>query len=351
MNMQEKFMQQCFTLAQKGLGKTRSNPLVGAVIVHNGEIIGEGAHLKYGEAHAEVNAIQSVKNSQLLAESTLYVNLEPCSHFGKTPPCADLIIEKKIPNVVFSNLDPNPLVAGKGIEKLKKAGIQVEQICEEEGREINRRFFTFQEKKRPYIVLKWAQSNDGYIDIAREEGDQLDPLKITSQDVNILTHQWRSEEMGIMVGTQTALLDNPSLTVRNVKGEQPLRIVLDRNLEVPAYFNLIDNSTPTVVVTDSPIHRMKKVDYIAIQNNDSLQTVFDYCIQHNILSILVEGGTYLLQSFIDRNLWDEMRIITNQSLTIGSGKKAPIFSAETMTEISKFSPTANEEIVIYRSTK
>lgn len=351
MNFQEEMIQRCLTLAEEGLGKTRSNPLVGSVIVHDGKIIGEGKHEKYGEAHAEVNAINSVKEVSLLENSTLYVNLEPCAHTGKTPPCADLIIEKKIPHVVFSNWDPNPLVAGKGIEKLKNAGIRVEQVGEEKGRIVNRRFFTFHEKKRPYIVLKWAQTADGFVDYLREEGDELLPLKITSQAVDKITHQWRAEEMGIMVGTQTALLDNPSLTVRHVNGEQPLRILLDRNLEVPAYFHLIDNTTPTVVITESPIHPMKKVDYIGIQNNDALQTAMDYCVQKNCISILVEGGSTLLQSFIDRNLWDEMRIITNTALQIGTGKKAPQFTLENVIKVNQTQVTASEEIQIFRASK
>lgn len=348
MNEHDIYMQKCFSLAAQGLGKTRSNPLVGAVIVKDGEIIGEGAHLCFGEAHAEVNAVKSVQNQDDLKNATIYVSLEPCSHTGKTPPCADLIIEKGFQKLVFSNLDPNPLVAGKGIEKIKNAGIEVEQYGAEQGAEINRRFFTFQEKKRPFIVLKWAQTADGFIDISREEGDDLTPLKITSQTVDKISHQWRAEEMGIMVGTQTALLDNPSLTVRHAKGEQPLRILLDRNLEVPAYFNLIDNSTPTVVVTDSPIHPMKKVDYIGIENGDSLQTVFNYCVQKNVISILVEGGQKLLQSFIDQNLWDEMRIITNKNISIEKGKKAPHFDINTTEVIDKWQPTAEEEIQIIR---
>lgn len=350
MNFQEEMIKHCLELAIESLGKTRSNPLVGCVIVHDGKIIGEGKHEKYGEAHAEVNAIRAVQDVSLLEKSTLYVNLEPCAHTGKTPPCVDLILEKKIPHVVFSNFDPNPLVAGKGIEKLKNAGVKVEQYNEAEGRKLNRRFFTFHEKKRPYIILKWSQTSDGFIDNLREEGDDLSPLKITSLEIDKITHQWRAEEMGIMVGTQTALLDNPSLTVRHVKGEQPLRILLDRHLEVPAYFNLIDNTTPTVVITESPIHAMKKVDYVAIKNNDSLQTVFDYCVEKNIISIMVEGGAKLLQSMIDQNLWDEMRIITNKGLVIKSGKKAPTLHQKNIYEESKTAINTKEEIQILYNT-
>jgi diaminohydroxyphosphoribosylaminopyrimidine deaminase / 5-amino-6-(5-phosphoribosylamino)uracil reductase len=233
--IEEKFMTRALELAQLGIGNVAPNPMVGCVIVHQGKIIGEGYHHEYGKAHAEVNAINSVKNHQLLPESTLYVTLEPCSHFGKTPPCADLIIREKIPNVVIGTIDPFSRVAGTGIEKLQNAGCKVEVgILKEKCQEVNRRFFTFHKKKRPYIILKWAQTEDGFIDIDRSIEHFGQPTWITNDLSRIAVHKMRSEESAILVGTNTAQKDNPSLTVRDWYGSHPLRLVIDRNLRLPS---------------------------------------------------------------------------------------------------------------------
>ena len=238
----EVFMQRCLELAGNGLGYVAPNPMVGAVVVHKGEVIGEGYHRQFGQAHAEVNAIQAVKDSSLLEESTLYVNLEPCVHTGKTPPCTDLILAKKIPSVVIGTPDPNPLVQGKGIEKLIKSGIQVTTgIIEDACRDLNKRFFTFHKLKRPYIILKWAQTKDGFIDIKRKAGESIGVNWITSPLSRDLVHKWRSEEQGIMAGTHTVIMDNPHLNVRHWNGKNPVRIVLDRSLKIPKHFHVLDN--------------------------------------------------------------------------------------------------------------
>ncbi|MFI5142155.1 MAG: bifunctional diaminohydroxyphosphoribosylaminopyrimidine deaminase/5-amino-6-(5-phosphoribosylamino)uracil reductase RibD, partial [Bacteroidia bacterium] len=249
MNEFNQYMQRCLELAEKGLGNVASNPMVGCVIVHNNVIIGEGYHQKYGEAHAEVNAIASVVNKNLLAESTVFVSLEPCSHHGKTPPCSDLLIEHKVKRVVIACLDTNPLVAGKGIAKLRNAGIELfTGVLEKEARELNKRFFTYHEKKRPYIILKWAQTKDGFISklppFIREEN------WITNNESKKLVHTWRAQEQAILVGTTTALLDNPALTVRLTEGKSPIRILIDKELKVPFINPIFSNVTETIVFTE-----------------------------------------------------------------------------------------------------
>ena len=230
----EQYMRRCIELAHMGFGATVPNPMVGAVIVHQGKIIGEGYHCKYGEAHAEVNAVNSVEDKSLLSESTLYINLEPCTHFGKTPPCCDLIMQSHIPRVVIANVDPNPLVKGKGIEKLKNAGIEVTtDVLKAEGEELNKRFFSYYKKSRPYIILKWAQTGDGFMDIVRHPSQHLKPVWITTEEARILVHKWRSEEQAILVGTNTVFLDNPKLNVREWTGKDPIRILVDRTLRLP----------------------------------------------------------------------------------------------------------------------
>src|ERR1051326_7252758 len=255
----EKYMKRCLELAEKGFGKVAPNPMVGSVIVCDNKIIGEGHHKKFGEAHAEVNAINSVKDKSLLKKSTLYVNLEPCSHFGKTAPCADLIIRYKIKYVVIGSIDTNPLVAGRGIQKLVSVGIDVMVgILEDECKELNKRFFTFYEKKQPYIILKWAETADGFIGIKNER------LKITTEKANKVVHQWRSEEQVIMVGTNTALCDNPKLTTRLVKGKNPLRVVVDEKLNIPYKFHLLDKKIPTIVFTAKKKSSAKNLEYVKI---------------------------------------------------------------------------------------
>ena len=248
MNRDEKYMSRCLDLAILGKGNVSPNPMVGSVIVHRDKIIGEGFHQKYGQSHAEVNAINSVNNQLLLEESVLYVNLEPCAHYGLTPPCSDLIIQKKIPKVVIGTLDPYSEVAGKGVEKMRKAGIEVDiGILENECYELNRRFFTYHIKKRPYIILKWAQTADGFIDIKRKKTETGEPYWITGDLALRLVHKIRSSEDAIMVGTNTAINDNPSLTVRNWSGRDPLRIAIDRNLRLPDSLNIFNQTSRTII--------------------------------------------------------------------------------------------------------
>ncbi|HRS53852.1 MAG TPA: bifunctional diaminohydroxyphosphoribosylaminopyrimidine deaminase/5-amino-6-(5-phosphoribosylamino)uracil reductase RibD, partial [Bacteroidales bacterium] len=246
------YIRRCFDLARLGMGKVAPNPMVGCVIVNGNKIIGEGYHQEYGGYHAEVNAINSVIDKDLLKTAVLYVNLEPCAHYGKTPPCTDLIISSQIPKVVISNVDPFEKVAGKGINKLRAAGISViVGVLKQDGKELNKRFFTFCEQKRPYIILKWAQSLDGFIDKERNSNEKLKgPTWITGDFFKKVVHKWRAEEQAIMVGTNTAINDNPKLTVREVPGKNPLRIVIDRVLKLPHNLNLFDSSTPTLVLTE-----------------------------------------------------------------------------------------------------
>lgn len=313
-------MKRCFELASKGFGKVAPNPMVGCVIVYNNKVIGEGWHKQYGKEHAEVNAINSVKDKTLLRDSTLYVNLEPCSHFGKTPPCAELIIRYNIKYVVIGTLDPNPLVAGRGIQKLVSAGIDVKVgILEDECRELNRRFFTFHEKKRPYIILKWAETSDKYIGITNYE------LRITSEMAKKLSHKWRSEEQAIMVGTNTAISDNPKLTVRKVKGKNPLRVVIDRNLKIPSRFHLLNGSVQTLVFTAKNKKTRTNLEYVQINyNKNVLQQILTELRKRNIQSLIVEGGAKLLNSFILEDLWDEARVLaSNKKLKRSNGIQAP----------------------------
>jgi len=326
MNLPEKYMARCLELAKKGIGNVSPNPMVGCVIVHNDEIIGEGYHQEYGKEHAEVNAINSVNDSNLLCNSTLYVNLEPCAHFGKTPPCSNLIIEHKIPKVVIGCIDSFSEVSGKGIQKLKDAGIDVTvEVMEKESLEINKRFFTFHNKKRPYIILKWAQTKDGFIDIDRKLNPEMDNW-ITSPFSKKLVHQWRSEEQAIMVGTNTAINDNPNLTVREVKGKNPIRIILDLNLRLPQDLNVFDQSAPTIVFNFKKSESINNIDYISLKEDKSLiEQILDILYQRNILSIIIEGGAQLLNTFIEANMWDEARVFVGNK-TFKSGLKAPRIS-------------------------
>ncbi len=324
MNNEERLMEQCLALAVNGLGSVAPNPMVGCVIVCDGTIIGQGYHQKYGEAHAEVNAIHSVENKELLKNSTLYVNLEPCSHFGKTPPCADLIIEHKIPFVVIGNVDNNPLVAGKGIKKLSDAGIDVKVgIMEDACRKLNKRFFTFHEKKRPFIILKWAQSADGFIDIKRDEENRGKPIQISNSDSRKLLHLWRSQEQAIMIGTNTALLDNPHLTVRDVTGKNPLRITIDKWLRIPKHFNLFDKSTPTLIFTAIDEESQNNLEFVKIDfEQEVIPQILNELYKRNIQSIIIEGGEQMLNSFIDADLWDTARVFISDK-KLHKGVNAP----------------------------
>lgn len=317
-------MLRCLELAKNGLGTVAPNPMVGSVIVYEGKIIGEGYHQHYGEAHAEVNAINAVKNKAFLPESTLYVNLEPCAHFGKTPPCADLIIKNNIKKVVIGCMDTYSEVAGKGIERLKNAGIEVVVgVLEKESLKLNKRFFTFHNKKRPYIILKWAETKDGFVDIDRTNKQQTENW-ITSPLSKKLVHKWRSEEAAIMVGTNTALNDNPQLNVREWTGKNPIRIVLDLKLRLPKELHLFDKTIPTLVFNYQQEKLEDNLEYIKLNASKNIENqILEALYKRNIQSVIIEGGATLLQSFIDANLWDEARVFIGNK-TFEKGLKAPI---------------------------
>ena len=322
---EEKYMKRCIELAQNGRCNAAPNPMVGAVIVCDGRIIGEGYHIRCGEAHAEVNAIRSVKDEALLKRSTIYVSLEPCSHYGKTPPCADLIIEKQIPRIVIGCQDPFSQVSGRGIQKLRDAGRDVTVgVLEEECRFLIRRFITFNTLRRPYITLKWAESADHFIDRIRVDGN---PVVLSSPLTSMLVHKKRAESDAIMVGRRTALLDNPSLTVRNWSGRNPTRIVLDRTLSLPDDLQLFDGNVPTLVFTaEEKQSKKKNITYIAIDfTHNPLEKIMEELFQRKIQSLLIEGGSELLQSFINLELWDEA-YIERCPQRLHSGVKAPEIS-------------------------
>lgn len=322
MNQDELYMQRCIDLALKGLKSAAPNPIVGCVIVNNGEIIGEGYHVKYGEAHAEVNAINQVKNTDLFKEATLYVSLEPCAHYGKTPPCSNLIIEKGIPNVVIGCIDPFAEVAGKGIERMRNAGVKVSVgVLEKETLQLNKRFFTFHEKKRPYIVLKWAQTLDGYIDIKRNERKPKVNW-ITQPQTKQLTDTWRSQEMAILVGKNTVLNDNPRLTVRTILGKSPTRLIIDKNSELTSEHKIFNDEVRTIIFNALYNKEINNVEYIKIDFENTLDSMFEWLFENEIQSVLVEGGAFTLQQFIDEDKWDEARIYTGSNY-FNEGIKAP----------------------------
>ena len=315
-------MHRCLQLAKLGAGTVAPNPMVGAVLIYKNSIIGEGYHQQYGQAHAEVNCINYVKatDQSLIEKSTLYVSLEPCAHYGKTPPCADLIIKNKIPNVVIGCRDSYTEVDGKGIQKLQQAGIKVVTgILGKDALELNKRFFTFHTKHRPYIILKWAQSADGKI-----ANEDFSAVKISSEITNRLVHKWRSEEAAILIGTNTALHDNPYLTNRLWQGNNPIRLVIDRQIKLPAFLYIFDGAVKTVVFNQVKNEEQPNIIFYKLTaGEDMLADLLNALHQLNIQSVLVEGGAVLLKSFIDKNYWDEARVITNQQLTIGDGINAP----------------------------
>lgn len=323
----ESFMQRCLDLAALGQGHVAPNPMVGAVLVHEGRIIGEGYHRVYGQAHAEVNCVKSVapEMERFISQSTMYVSLEPCAHHGKTPPCTDLIISQRIPRVVVGCMDSFSAVSGRGIKLMQDAGIEViTGVLEKECRELNKRFFTFHEKQRPYIILKWAQSPDGYI--APPDGT---PVRISHPYTDRLVHQWRSHETGIMVGTRTAIADNPQLTTRLWAGNDPVRLVVDRRLKVPKHYHLRDGAAPTVFITEmegDPATNIR-LDF----EQPLLPQLLPVLYEREIQSVMVEGGPYLLQQFIEGGYWDEARIITGQH-TLGSGLPAPVLTKAVLKE-------------------
>lgn len=317
----EQYMQRCIQLAKKGAGNVAPNPMVGAILVYNDLIIGEGFHKKYGEAHAEVNCVNSVKedDEHLIEKSILFVSLEPCAHFGKTPPCTNLIIQKKIKKVVIGCQDIFKEVSGKGIQKLNDAGIEVILgVLQKECLELNKRFFTFHQKQRPYIILKWAQSINGKIGSLKGER-----ILISNDYSNRVVHKWRSEEAAILVGTNTALNDNPSLTTRLWKGKNPVRIVIDKELKLPSSLKVFNNDTDTIIFNKIKNGSDSNIRFIKIDPDNFLQFILHSLYNLNIQSVLVEGGAKTLQSFIDKGLWDETRVITNKKLIIEEGVDAP----------------------------
>lgn len=316
----EKYMYRCITLAKQAQGNVSPNPMVGAVLVHNGSIIGEGFHEQFGKNHAEVNCLNSVPEDKkhLIKDSTLYVSLEPCSHFGKTPPCTELIISNEIKKLIIGSTDPNPLVCGRGINHLRSVGIEVtEGILKEETDQLNKRFFTFHQKNRPYVILKWAETADRKLSAA--EGQKL---KISGKTIDMMVHKWRAEEDAIMVGRNTALLDNPQLTTRLWKGKNPLRIVTDPEANLPDTLNLFDGEAPLVVLNKLKDEKRGEVLYKKIKTSGVNEIL--YALKElNICSVIVEGGAALLNSFITAGLWDEARIIINKDLVAGNGIAAP----------------------------
>ncbi len=325
MPLDNKYMYRCLELAKNGLGTTAPNPMVGAVLVYNNRIIGQGYTSPFGGNHAEVNCINSVKNKdlQFLSKATLYVSLEPCSHFGKTPPCANLIIEKGIKNVVIGALDSNVLVSGNGVKFLEKNGCKVTiDVLKRECKEINKRFFTFHNKKRPYIILKWAESKDGFI--GKLKKDKAEPIWISNPLSQQLVHKWRSEEQAILVGTNTVISDNPSLTVRKVTGKNPIRIIIDKNLRIPFSSTVLDDTIQTIVVTEKPAKNTENIFYEQINFQENvIKQLLEVLCKYQIQSVLIEGGKQTLQTFIDTNLWDEARVFIGNSV-LESGVEAPI---------------------------
>lgn len=317
----EKYIFRCLQLARNGACNASPNPMVGAVIVHEGKIIGEGYHICCGQPHAEVNAISFVKDEALLKKSTLYVSLEPCSHYGKTPPCADLIIQKQIPRVVIGCQDPFIKVAGQGIDKLRKAGVEVKVgVLEDKCKKLIKRFLTFHTLQRPYILLKWAESADGYMDKIRQDGH---PTQLSNSLGRMLVHKKRAEADAIMVGTHTALLDNPSLTVRDWQGKNPVRILIDKDLSLPKGLHLFNHQVKTIVFTAQHKNSTEFLEYVKVDFTlDILPQIMATLYKKNIQSILVEGGAILLQSFIDAGLWDEI-YVEQTPILLYEGVKSP----------------------------
>ena len=343
------FMRRCFELAEMGLGMVAPNPLVGAVLVYNGEIIGEGYHQVFGDKHAEVNCIEAALqkvDAEVISKSTLYVNLEPCSHYGKTPPCTNLILQHHIPHVVICNTDPFAEVNGKGIAQLQASGVNVQlHVLEKEGRELNRRFFTFQEKRRPYVILKWAQTLNGFI--APLGNGKPIRQEISNQHSHRLVHTWRSQEQAIMVGTNTACIDNPRLDVRHVKGKNPLRVLLDKNLVVPKEFHLLNGEIPTLVFTSKASSESKNLRYQNIDFTESvIPQVFEALYRMQIQSIIIEGGRMLLDSFITENCWDEARVFTSPKM-FPVGISSPLINQEPIERLD----IDDDSLAIYKNIK
>jgi len=343
LTIHETYMHRCLELARQGAGYVAPNPMVGAVLVYNDRIIGEGYHQQFGAPHAEVICIRSVKpeNAYKIADSVLYVSLEPCSHYGKTPPCTDLILQHKIKKVVIGSSDPNKAVSGGGAALLKANGVKVETgILEKENVELNRRFFTFHTHHQPYIILKWAQTADG-----KMAGAANERLLISSETTNRLVHKWRSEEASILIGTHTALFDDPELTTRKWPGPSPVRLVVDMELQLPSSLKIFNSKQRTIIFNKIKHEENGQPAYYQVTEDVSLvHQVVNALYQMNLQSVLVEGGARLLQSFIDENMWDETRIICNKHLAIGKGLPAPQLPAmKPATEIT----IENDEVTFY----
>lgn len=339
MNSDEKYMERCLQLAKNGKGFVNPNPMVGAVVVFDDKIIGEGYHRKYGEAHAEVNAINNVADKSLLAKSTVYVSLEPCSHYGKTPPCSQLLIDSKIKRVVIAILDPYPKVSGRGLKMLQDAGIDVTVgILEKEARELNKDFFSAQLRHRPYVYLKWAQTKDGFIDKVRQSGEKPTPTPISNEFTKMLVHQHRAEISAIMIGTNTALNDNPSLTTREWYGNNPVRVVLDRQGRIPLDYHIFDRNSDTLIFTETikDVVVNDRVRFIPMLFDDNiLPNVLAKLNDLKLNSVLVEGGRTLLQDFIDKGLWDEA-FIEIADKQFEDGVSAPIIEGSAIDESESY---------------
>ncbi len=342
----EKYIKRCLQLASNGEGNTYPNPLVGSVIVYDGKIIGEGFHWKAGEPHAEVNAINSVKDKSLLSKSTLYVNLEPCAHFGKTPPCSLLIINHKIPKVVIGCIDSFSEVSGKGIEMMRNAGIEViTGVLEKESRFINRRFFTFHEKKRPFVILKWAQTADGFIDIERTSKSIAQPTWITNEWARRAVHKQRSIEQAVLVGTNTALIDNPSLTLRDWAGSSPIRVVIDRQLKLPETLNLFAGKEKTIVLNEKKDESKDNITYLKINlQDDAAQNILTTLYDQQLQSVIIEGGRTTVNFFLKSGLWDEAFIYVGDKWFV-SGVKAPEFKGN----LCYKKEFGNSKLFVYRN--
>ncbi|UKT65494.1 bifunctional diaminohydroxyphosphoribosylaminopyrimidine deaminase/5-amino-6-(5-phosphoribosylamino)uracil reductase RibD [Pedobacter mucosus] len=346
----EFYIKRCLELASIGMGKVSPNPMVGCVIVVNDQIIGEGFHQEFGKAHAEPNAVQSVFDkygesaAALLSQATAYVNLEPCAHFGKTPPCADLLIQHKLKKVVIGNRDPFAGVDGKGIEKLKNAGIEViSGILDDECRFLNRRFFTRIEKQRPFVILKWAETANGYF--ATQDGHQK---WISGALAKRLAHQWRTEEDAILVGKQTAIIDNPHLTAREWPGKNPVRLVIDKNLEVPFSNHIFNNQAKTIILNEVKTDVIGNIHYIQMEDMHFYlpQKIAFQLYLMDIQSVIIEGGAKILKQFLDADLWDEARIFTSSN-SWTEGIRSPIINGNLQEQIS----VGNDKLSIYINTK
>jgi len=322
----EFYMRRCLELAELGLGRVAPNPMVGSVIVKDDLIIGEGFHTAFGGPHAEVNAIHSVANESDLKSATLYVSLEPCSHNGKTPPCSDLILEKGIPRVVIAQSDPNPLVSGRGIKRLRQNGVEViEGVLEFEAKELNRRFNTFHEEKRPYIILKWAMTDNGFMDRDRT-GGETGVFWISSPSTKKLVHRWRSEEAAILVGSRTVANDNPGLDCRLYSGRDPLRVILAGSAPISQKSKILTDGKPTLVFGALKPEKSTSVEWVETNSENTLEKAMDFLYEKGINSVMVEGGAGTLSTFLDRELWDEARVIVSP-LRIENGLRAPVLNS------------------------